>query len=252
MPAGSRVNYQRQKLPFMKVADATGSTIVGPLKVSALVPASPIDRLDIRFAVFVGMLTGGVKMIGRTMPAWEVRDNDALLAFLVCLVYIVARGQRQPAKLDEWGLTTPLTPGALVGGLALLLLGIALQAAAGLAAAGTLSFEIAYLPRMIDYIPGAFPQQFFMCSVGLVTLARFPIFHGLWRLPLTVGIVFSLAHWWTPARLPGTFIPIQMLTTLPAGFFCALYFLKFRTVLPLTLLHAILFVLGVEWVERHL
>jgi hypothetical protein len=217
-------------------------------------PTQPprVDWADLRCAVFVGLLTVGVKVIGVTMPAWEIRGIDALLAFLVCLVYIIARGRRQPAKLDEWGLTTPLPPGTLVAGLALLLLGIALQAAAGLAAAGTLSFEIAYLPRMIDYIPGAFPQQFFMCSVGLATLANFPIFQGPWHLPLTVGIVFSLAHWWTPARIPGTLIPVQMLTTLPAGFFCALYFLKFRNILPLTVLHAILFVLGVEWVERHL
>lgn len=225
---------------------------MNPIDDQAPVQPPRIDWADVQCAVFVGMLTGGVKLLGKAMPAWEIRDIDALLAFLVCLVYIIARGRRRPAKLDEWGLTTPLTPAALLASLGLLLLAIVLQAAAGLAAAGTLSFEIAYLPRMIDYIPGAFPQQFFMCSVGLVTLARFPIFHGPWRLPLTVGIVFSLAHWWTPARLPGTLIPVQMLTTLPAGFFCALYFLKFRTVLPLTLLHAILFVLGVEWVERHL
>ena len=118
--------------------------------------------------------------------------------------------------------------------------------------AGTLSFEASYIPKMIEYVVGAFPQQFFMCSVGLVSLAKLRIFRGLWRLPLVVGVLFSLAHWWTPAKLPGTCIPIQMILTLPAGFGCVLYFLKFRSIIPLTAMHAIVYVLLHNWVETQL
>jgi membrane protease YdiL (CAAX protease family) len=74
----------------------------------------------------------------------------------------------------------------------------------------------------------------------------------MWRIPLAVGLVFSLAHFWTPARIPGTIIPIQMVLVFPAGFFCAFYFLKFRNILPLTAIHAIAYVLLHNWVEVHL
>ena len=105
---------------------------------------------------------------------------------------------------------------------------------------------------MIDYVVAAFPQQFFMCSVGLVSLAKLRVFRGKWRLPLAVGLIFSLAHWWTPARIPGTAIPLQMVLTLPAGLGCAFYFLEFRAVLPLTAMHAIVYVLLHNWVEVQL
>jgi len=67
-------------------------------------------------------------------------------------------------------------------------------AATGIVRAGGPRFELSYLPRMVYYIIGAFPQQFVMCSVGLVTLAKLPVFRGLWRLPLAVGLAFCLAH----------------------------------------------------------
>jgi len=105
---------------------------------------------------------------------------------------------------------------------------------------------------MVEYIVGAFPQQFFMCSVGLVFLTKFRAFRGTWRIPLAVGLVFSLAHFWTPARIPGTIIPIQMVLVFPVGFVAAFYFLKFRTILPLTAAHAIAYVLLHNWVEMHL
>ena len=204
------------------------------------------------FAVIVGVVAATLKLIARAHPTWQMHATDSLVASLLVVGYIIARGRRHPEKLDEWGLTTPLTRAAIAMGLLLLGIGIGIHAVTAWAMVGKLSFEPSYVPRMVDYILGAFPQQFFMCSVGLVTLAKFPAFRGAWRLPLAVGLVFSLAHWWTPARIPGTIIPVQMLTTFPAGFICAFYFLKYRNILPLTLNHAILFVLGVNWVEVHL
>jgi hypothetical protein len=165
---------------------------------------------------------------------------------------VVARGRREPAKLDEWGITTPLTVPAILVALALLAVAVASQYISGVALAGRVVFEPWLPSHMLDYILGAFPQQFFLCSVGLVNLAKLPAFRGAWRLPLAVAFVFGLAHWWTPARIPGTIIPVQMIVTVPLGFLAAAYFLRFRNILPLTAMHAILFPLWYNWVEVHL
>lgn len=211
-----------------------------------------IDWTDLKFAFFVGAVTTLLKLTGFARPEWQLNTTDALVAFLLTLGYIIARARRQPEKLDEWGITTPLTLPAVATGLVLLGIAVGCLAAHGISLTGRLDFEPSYVPRMVEYIVGAFPQQFFMCSVGLVFLAKLRPFRGMWRIPLAVGLVFSLAHFWTPARIPGTIIPIQMVIVFPAGFVCAFYFLKFRNILPLTAIHAIAYVLLHNWVEVHL
>jgi hypothetical protein len=211
-----------------------------------------IDWTDLKFAFLVGIVTALLKLIGVAKPEWQLNGVDALVAFLLTLGYIIARARRQPKKLDEWGLTTRLTVPAVAIGFMLLAIAAGSQAAYGIALTGMLDFEPSYLPRMVEYIVGAFPQQFVMCSVGLVFLTKFRAFRGMWRLPLAVGLVFSLAHFWTPARIPGTIVPLQMVLVFPAGFVCAFYFLKFRNILPLTAIHAIVYVLLHNWVEMHL
>jgi membrane protease YdiL (CAAX protease family) len=215
-------------------------------------PLPRIDRADLAVGLLVGLLTIAIKLLHRANTEWQFNGLDALVAFLVTITYVVYRGRRQPEKLDEWGLTTPLTLRATLVGIALLLVGVASLAAAAWAVQGRVYLEPALVPRMIHYIPAAFPQQFFMCSVGLVTLAKFPVLSGLWRLPLVVGLIFGLAHFWTPAHLPGSAIPLQVIGTFPAGFACAWYFLRFRSILPLTLAHAILYVFLSRWVESAL
>ncbi len=212
-----------------------------------------IDWTDLKYAVFVGVVFVAVKLAGVMAPAWEVRRitiDD--VASVLTLGYIVARARRQPERLDDWGITTRLTLSGVLTGAALLLLAVAIPAALGVAVAGRLSFRPSYVSEMIEYIPSAFPQQFFLCSVVLATLATLRPFRGLWQLPLAVGLLFSLAHFWTPARIPGTIVPIQLVLTFPAGFFAAFYFLKFRTILPLTAIHAICYPLLHNWVESHL
>jgi len=214
-------------------------------------PKRLIDWSDWKIAVLVGISTAAIKLLAHARPDWRINGMDVIVANVLLVGYIVARARRTPEKLDEWGLTTPLSPAALISGLLLLLTGVVVIA--GVASTyATLEFRPDYVPKMVNYLLGAFPQQFFMCSVGLVTLAKFPVFQGAWRLPLFVGLVFGLAHWWTPATIPGTFIPIQMVCTIPVGFICAFYFLKFRNILPLTLMHAILYVLWASWVESNL
>jgi len=214
--------------------------------------ARTIDWMDLKFAFIVGAVCALLKLIGFAKPEWHLNGVDALAAFLLTLGYIIARGRWQPDKLDEWGITTPLTLSAAAAGLLLLGIAIGTLAAYGILLTGRLDFEPSYVPRMVEYIVGAFPQQFVMCSVGLVFLAKFRVFRGMWRLPLAVGLVFSLAHFWTPAHIPGTIVPVQMVLVLPAGFVCAFYFLNFRSILPLTGIHAITYVLMHNWVEAHL
>jgi hypothetical protein len=211
-----------------------------------------IDWTDLKFAFIVGAVTTTLKLIGQAKPEWQLNAVDALVAFLLTLGYIIARARRQPEKLDEWGITTPPNLPAVAAGLVLLAIAVGSQAAYGIALTGRLDFEPAYAPRMVEYIVGAFPQQFFMCSVGLVFLTKIRAFRGMWRIPLAVGLVFSLAHFWTPARIPGTIIPIQMVLVFPAGFAAAWYFLRFRSILPLAAIHAIGYVLLHNWVEMHL
>ncbi len=213
----------------------------------------PIDWADVKFTLVLGILMAGVKLLELNAPMLEMRrtTTDEVASMLV-VGYILLRASRNHEKLKAWGLTVPLTSAAILTGLAMLVVALGMLAIGGVVVAGTLSFTPAYVTQMVEYIPAAFPQQFVMCSVGLATLATLRPFHGLWRLPLAVGLIFSLAHFWTPARIPGTIIPLQMVLTFPAGFFAAFYFLKFKSILPLTALHAILYPLLNNWIEMQL
>lgn len=178
--------------------------------------------------------------------------NDGLVACLLILAYVLYHARRMPERLDEWGFTTPLTRGAILSACGLLAFALAVIVAwakhLGLSTAITPQYPF----EMLDYLIGAFPQQFFMCSVGLVTLARIPRLKGQWRIPLLVGCIFALAHLWTPARFSPLHIPVQSVITFPLGFVAAAYFLSYRTIIPLTIIHAILFPLYFHWVEAHL
>lgn len=212
-----------------------------------------IDRADIKFALLLGVVIILVKLAEASIPALGIsRITTDDVASVLTIGYILLRARKQPEKLDAWGLTTRITPAALLSGLFLCVLAVSVLAAISASISESLAFEPGYAAQMVEYIPSAFPQQFVMCSIGLTSLATLKFFRGAWRLPLVVGLVFSLAHFWTPARISGTIIPLQMVLTFPAGFLAAFYFLKFRTILPLTAIHAILYPLLHNWIEVHL
>lgn len=85
---------------------------------------------------------------------------------------------------------------------------------------------------------------------GVHYLAHLPVLRGSWRLPLVVGMCFGVAHFWAPVHLPGSAIPLQVVATPPMGFFAAWYFLRFGNILPLTIFHAVAYVLYSQWVEH--
>lgn len=212
-------------------------------------PEQPIDWMDLACAVFVGVVFALLKLAKFKMPAWQIGMSDCVVPLVLTFLYIVLRARRQPEKLDEWGITAPIPLSAIAMGLLLLGVTAGVLATAGLKLAGRLSFHASYVPQMVNYLLAAFPQQFFMCSVGLATLAKFRLFRGSWRLPLIAASLFGLAHFWVPFHFPGTGLPIQIIGTFPLGFAAAFYFLRFRTILPLTVIHAIAYVLFHNWLE---
>lgn len=211
-----------------------------------------VDRRDWALALVTGVVAVAVKAVALTQPAWRMGEVDGFLPCLIVVGYIVYRARREPEKLDTWGLTTPLRAAAVWMALAMLLAGVAALAGFAFMVAKGLTWEGRYVTAMVQYLAAAFLQQFFMCSVGIVTLEQVRMLQGRWRIPLVVGLIFAAAHFWTPHRIPGTFIPVQVPLTFPVGFLVSWYFLRFRTIVPLVVLHAILYVLLNRWVEAHL
>lgn len=211
-----------------------------------------IDWRDLKAAAVIGLVYATLLVMKMKLPAAGVGYSATIVPFILTVAYIVWRGRREPAKLDTWGLTSPisLTAAAVMAvfiGITAVLLGVT-----ALQLGGDLHFEPGFVFRMFEYLVGAFPQQFFMCSVGLASLATLPALRGTWRLPMVVGICFGAAHFWSPTHFPGSAIPLQVVATPPMGFFAAWYFLRFRNILPLTAFHAIAYVLFTQWVARHL
>lgn len=212
-----------------------------------------VDWVDVKFALLLGVIMVFVKVTSDAHPDWHFsRTTIDDIASVTVIGYVISRARRRPEKIDEWGLSTPITWQAALMAVPLAAMGIGMLIAGTVLANGTLSFKPAYVSQMIEYIPAGFPQQFLMCSIGLAALSTLRAFRGSWRLPLAVGVVFSLAHFWTPARIPGAIVPVQMILTLPAGFFAAFYFLKFRTIVPLTAIHAVMYPLLHNWIEMRL
>lgn len=209
-----------------------------------------IDWRDIKAALAIGLVYATLLLLKLNIKESGVGASATIVPFVLTVAYIIARGRQEPVKLDTWGLTSPISGTAVLFMAAFTGITAALLATTALMLGGELDFSPEYLFRMAEYLIGAFPQQFFLCSVGLVTLATLPVLSGTWRLPLTVGICFGLAHFWSPDHFPGTFIPIQVVATAPMGFFATWYFLRFRNILPLTIFHAISYVLFSRWVER--
>jgi hypothetical protein len=210
-------------------------------------PDRQIDWMDFKCTFLIGSVYLGLTWTHFAKPEWQLGDLNSLAPFFILAGYIIARARRQPEKLDEWGITTRLTLPAVASALVLLGIGVGICiAVTGIARAGGPSLELSYLPRMAYYIVGAFPQQFVMCSVGLVSLAKLPLFRDNWRLPLAVGFAFCLAHFTLPGKSLSV-VPQELVTLFPAGFLAACYFLKFRNILPLTALHAILYILLSSW-----
>ncbi|MCC6144063.1 MAG: hypothetical protein IT368_09675 [Candidatus Hydrogenedentes bacterium] len=212
--------------------------------------AAKVDRRDVAVGLVIGILFAIVKALAMKVPEWRAGGSSASMPCILTVAYIIWRARHEPEKLDMWGLTTPITGTAMLVMALFIGITVALLGVTGHMLGGTLHFEPHYVFGMINYVVAAFPQQFFLWSVGLTSLATLPVLRGTWRLPLVVGLCFALAHFWVPAHFSGSAIPPQVVATAPMGFFAAWYFLQFRNILPLTLFHVIAYVLYVNWVEH--
>ncbi len=211
-----------------------------------------IDFEDIRAGVVIGIVFAVMKTLTMSMPSLGIGGANSVLPATMTVGYILLRARREPEKLETWGITSRISWAAWAAFAGLAVSGAVVLAAMSRALSGEITFRASYLFDMIEYVVGAFPQQFFLCSVGLASLSTLRIFRGHWRLPLFVGLVFGLAHFWSPVRLPNSGFPIQVVATMPMGFFAAHYFLRFRNIVPLTIWHTVLYVLLVNWVQRFL
>ncbi len=213
--------------------------------------AEPMDWLDIGFAVFVGALFVPMKAIELLYGnPGNIGGSLGGTGSIICLAYIFWRANRQPEKLREWGITAPITGMAIVVFVGLMSLTAFVLAATSLSQGGAPTFEFGYIFRMIDYVSGAFPQQFLFFAVGIVNLEKLSFLRGNWRLPLLMGVTFAAGHLFDIKYIWG--IPTAILVTLPMGFGVTYYFLRFRTIIPIVAFHAIGFVLLTNWVEKHL
>lgn len=209
-----------------------------------------IDWRDIKAGLAIGLVYAILLTLKLKVRVLGVGASASMVPFMLTVAYIVWRGRQEPRKLDTWGLTSPISGAALLFIVVFTGITAALLRATAHMLGGDVHFEPGYVFRMAEYLIGAFPQQFFMCSVGLASLATVPVLRGSWRLPLVVGICFGMAHFWAPVHFPGSAVPLQIVATPPMGFFAAWYFLRFRNIVPLTIFHAIAYVLYSQWVER--
>lgn len=167
---------------------------------------------------------------------------------IACLGYILWRAQNEPGKLREWGLTMPITLPALAGAGLLFLLAVGNAVALNQYYGGTLSLDAKGIVFAVNYLSGAFPQQFLLCSIAVVTLEKLPMLRGNWRIPLLLGVVFWLGHIWDVINDPSK-LSFEFFLLILQGVCASYYFLRFRTVLPLVVLHAIVYAMGVMWIH---
>jgi len=211
-----------------------------------------IDWPDIIFVFFLGCIFAPMKYA-------EIFLNDpggignylGEITSLACIVYILWRADREPAKLREWGLTTPISMGALIFFIFLLSIAIVWEIIANISLGGTLYFDSVWILHTIDYLYGAFPQQFALCSVAVVQMERLPKLRGNWRIPLLAGCIFLLAHIYTIIRDPTSF-NLQFMGLMVLGTAVVYYFLRYRTIVPIVVLHAIIFIMNVNLVDPYL
>jgi hypothetical protein len=183
-------------------------------------------------------------------PEWHFGASEPLICFFLTLGYILTRARTQPEKLDEWGITTPITAPAVLVACALFGVIMLSAALAKIYAGGLPPLSMAMVTGSIEYMSSGFTQQFFLCSVGLVSLAKIPVFRGWLRLPAALGIGFGVMHLWLPISAPAERFWIELAGVVVVsglGFIASAYFLRFRTMVPLGLLHAVSFGIGQVW-----
>lgn len=190
-----------------------------------------IDWVDIISALCIGIYFVGLR--GHV-------DHHALTVSvnLLCFAYIGFRVSSEPHKMGEWGLRTKnLLIGSVVSILAITVFSVFL-AAISFFKTNAVPFDIHLIGEMVAYTEGAFPQQFLIFGMVCGNLLKLPIFSRGLRLPILAGILFSAGHWHAP---------YQMFGTMFLGFFCVYFYMRFKNIFPLILMHACLYPLYEAW-----
>ena len=208
-----------------------------------------VDFADIKFAI--AMVVVGLTMFftrNFVPDAGLNRYVTDIIASFCCVAYILPRARRHPDKLDEWGLTTRLSPAGRIAGVGLVVLAFVGPATVAFILGGRLSFSLSMVVSGLGYVWSAFAQEFLLCSILANTLARTRPLRGAWRVPALAGGFFGLAHL-LPEGFHWPHIPLMMAFTALMGFTVVFYFLRFRNLWPIVALHAIGFPMLTEWVN---
>jgi len=208
-----------------------------------------VDFADIKFAVVMVVVGLTLFFTKNFVPdAGLNRYVTDIIASFCCVAYILHRARRHPEKLDEWGLTTRLSPTGRIAGAGLVVLAFAGPATLAFILGGRLSFSLSMVVSGLGYVWSAFAQEFLLCSILANALARTRLFRGAWRVPAFAGVVFGLAHL-LPEGFHWPHTPLMMGFTALVGFTVVFYFLRFRNLWPIVALHAIGFPMLTEWVD---
>lgn len=221
-------------------------------KTGTIEQGQQVDWRDIKFGVLVGCVFAVTKYIVLYRLEWHFNASEPLVCFFLTFAYILVRARRQPDKLDEWGITTPLSAPAILVACAFFGIGVLVLAINRIHIAGTLPFSMGMVTGSIEYISSGFTQQFFLCSVGLVSLGKMRIFRGWLRLPLALAACFGVMHLWMPLSAPAERFWIELAGVAGVaglGFLASAYFLLFRNMIPIAIIHAVGFGISQDWMN---
>ena len=102
-----------------------------------------VDFADIKFAVVMVVVGLTLFFTKNFVPdAGLNRYVTDIIASFCCVAYILHRARRHPERLDEWGLTTRLSPTGRIAGAGLVVLAFAGPATLAFILGGRLSFSL--------------------------------------------------------------------------------------------------------------
>jgi len=208
-----------------------------------------IDTADLKFFVVISVIGLTAFLVKNNVPSAGInRYILDIIGSFCCMLYVLPRARAHPWKLDDWGLTSKLSPAGWLGAVGLLVLAFVGPAVITLLFGGSLTFKLSMITDGLGYAWSAFAQEFILCSIAANALAKTKTLRGVWRVPILAGALFGLAHL-LPEGFHWPHTPFMMAFTALMGFTVTFYFLKFRNLWPIVALHAIGFPMAQEWLD---
>lgn len=209
----------------------------------------PMDKTDLMFLIFALVASAVLFAVRHIFPeaGWNRYIHDIVGSFC-CVLYILPRARKTPEKLDEWGFTELPSSEGWIAGAGLIVLAFAGPVVTTLLLGGTLFFTPELVTEAFGYLWSAFAQEFLLCSIFANNLSRLNLLRGNLRIPILAGLVFGLLHF-KPVNISWPQSTFMMGFTALMGFTLTFYFLKYRFIWPVIMLHAIGFPMVAYWID---